>query len=115
MKQQRKPRPKAAKRSGYKLRNWKSYNQALKQRGSLEIWIDDEVEKEWYYEGYSQRGAQYIYSDKCIEMVCMAGKVFGLPYRQTAGLMESIVKMKKWKVQVPDYTTLNRRQKKWQK
>ena len=109
MKQQRKPRPKAAKRSGYKLRNWKSYNQALKQRGSLEIWIDDQIEKQWYYQGPLQLGAQFIYSDECIEMACIVREVYKLPYRQTAGFLESFVKLKGWDVVVPDYSTLNRR------
>ncbi|PYE54010.1 hypothetical protein C8J23_15315 [Shewanella chilikensis] len=31
-----------------KITNWKQYNQALTQRGSLTFWMDDAVIKYWY-------------------------------------------------------------------
>jgi hypothetical protein len=31
----------------YRIRNWKEYNRALKQRGSLTIWLSDEAIKNW--------------------------------------------------------------------
>ena len=111
MQKQRKSRPKAAKRSGYKLRNWSAYNQALKQRGSLEIWIDQETESEWYYDGPNQRGGQFEYSDKCIEIACIVREVYRLGYRQTEGFLESLVNKMGWGVKVPDYTVINRRRK----
>lgn len=111
MKQQRSNRPKATKRSYYKVTNWSAYNQALKQRGSLEIWIADEVEKQWYYSGSSQRGAQYRYSDSCIQMACIIKEVYHLGYRQTQGFLESLIVQLGWKVQVPDYSVIHRRHK----
>lgn len=111
MKQQRTNRPKAAKRCRYKVTNWSAYNQALKQRGSLEIWIADEVEQQWYYRGASQKGAQYVYSDSCIQMACIIKEVYHLGYRQTQGFLESLIARLGWQVQVPDYTVINRRHK----
>ena len=109
MKEQKPNRPKATKGSGYKIINWSEYNQALKQRGSLDVWIADEVEQQWYYEGENQRGAQYQYSDNCIEMACLIREVYHLGYRQTQGFLESLIARLGWKVKVPDYTVINRR------
>lgn len=111
MKQQRSNRPKAATNSRYKITNWSAYNQALKQRGSLEIWVADEVEKQWYYTGVNHRGAQYRYSDSCIRMTCIIKQVYHLGYRQTQGFLESLMVRLGWKVQVPDYSVINRRHK----
>jgi hypothetical protein len=111
MKQQRPNRPKTAKCSQYKITNWRAYNQALKQRGSLEIWVADEVEKQWYYGGASQRGAQYRYSDSCIQMACIVKEVYHLGYRQTQGFLESLIARLGWNVKAPDYSVINRRHK----
>lgn len=35
----------------YKVTNWKAYNKALVERGSLTLWIDDEVVEDWYHTG----------------------------------------------------------------
>jgi IS5 family transposase len=101
----------ASKRNRYKITNWSSYNQALKQRGSLEIWMDEGVKASWYYQGKAQRGAQYQYSDSCIELACIVRELYRLAYRQTEGFLESLVSRLNWKVQVPDYTIINRRRK----
>ena len=111
MKQQKTNRPKATKRSQYKITNWPEYNQALKQRGSLHIWMPAELENQWYYQGESQRGAQYLYSDSCIEIACILKEVYHLGYRQTQGFLESLVAFRGWKVKVPDYSVINRRHK----
>ena len=70
-----------------------------------------ELEKQWYYQGDSQRGAQYLYSDSCIEMACIIKEVYHLGYRQTQGFVESLVAFRGWKVKVPDYSVINRRHK----
>jgi hypothetical protein len=38
---------KTKKKLSYKITNWKDYNQALKQRGSLTVWLSDDLEKNW--------------------------------------------------------------------
>jgi hypothetical protein len=111
-KQKKSPRKPNSKKVQYKVRNWSEYNESLKQRGSLEIWIDEKVAAHWYYAGPSQRGAQFEYSDKCIEMACVVKEVYGLGYRQTEGFLRSLVKKTGWEVKVPDYTVINRRRKK---
>lgn len=111
MKKQKPNRPKTTKCSPYKVINWREYNQALKQRGSLEIWMADEVKGQWYYEGESQRGAQYQYSDSCIEMACIIKEVYHLGYRQTQGFLQCLTAKIGWEVKVPDYSVINRRRK----
>ena len=106
-----KRRPKPAKSKPRKITNWKEYNQALKQRGSLEIWIEDGIESKWYYHGDSQQGAQYKYSDACIEMAGVLRVLYHLPYRQLQGFLASLVRRFGWSVKVPDYSIINRRLK----
>jgi hypothetical protein len=105
-------RPNAAKGNEYKIRNWKEYNQALKQRGSLAIWIEEDIESKWYYQGKRQRGAQFEYSDASIEMAAVLREVYQLPYRQLEGFLKSLIVHAKWEVKVPDYTVIHKRIKK---
>jgi hypothetical protein len=111
MKKQKPSRPTAAKSSQYKTTNWNEYNNALKKRGSLEIWLDEEVLSQWYYQGKMQRGAQFSYSNTCIETANLIKEVYQLGYRQTEGFMNSMVRMLGWVVKVPDYTVIHRRRK----
>ena len=32
----------------YKVINWREYNRALKDRGSLTVWISKDIEDTWY-------------------------------------------------------------------
>lgn len=93
----------------YFIKNWSTYNQSLKQRGSLEIWIEEGVEEGWYANPNGKKGAQPVYSDAAIQTVLTLGKVFHQKLRQTQGMCESILKLMGIKLKVPDYTTLSRR------
>ena len=92
----------------YRVRNWAEYNEALVKRGSITIWIDDEVIENWKPEpeGPRQRGGQPQYSDQAIECLLTLRAVFGLTYRQTQGFGQSIMELLGVDVKVPDYTTL---------
>jgi len=93
----------------YKTQNWQSYNLALKQRGSLSIWFDLEVE--WCPPATGKLGRQQDYSDAAIQ-VCLTLKVlFGMPLRQTAGFVESLLRLAGLDWKVPDFSTLCCRQK----
>lgn len=39
----------------YRLRNWSEYNEALKQRGALDVWIDEDIQQKWYAEPTGKR------------------------------------------------------------
>jgi Transposase DDE domain len=93
----------------YHIRNWHDYNEALVQRGSLEVWISEEAMEEWYAEPTGEAGAQPLYSDLAISTVLTIEKVFHLPLRATAGFVGSVFRMTEIELPVPDYSTLSRR------
>ncbi len=93
----------------YKVRNWKEYNEGLKQRGSLTLWLPPDLVEQWKYTGKALRGGQYRYSHIAIEFCLTVHKVFHLPLRQTEGFVQSVFKMQNWHLAIPNYTTLCRR------
>lgn len=110
-KQKKSPRKPTSKGGRYKVKNWREYNRSLKNRGSITLWLSEDVMKSWYYDGPNQKGAQFTYSDACIEACCLVKKVYGLAWRQTEGFVGSIIKMLGLPMTVPDYTNLWRRSK----
>ena len=92
----------------YKTSNWRAYNEALKQRGSLTVWLDTDMM--WDAMPSGKRGRQQIYSDAAIQ-ACLTLKVLlGLPLRQATGFMESLLALSGLSWSVPDFSTLSRRQ-----
>ena len=94
----------------YQVPNWSSYNQALVKRGDITIYFSDDVLDNWYSDLPTQRGAQPIYSDLCIEALLMIKAVFKLPYRQTQGFASSLLMLMglSW-LSVPCYSQICRR------
>ena len=89
----------------YRTTNWRAYNAALKQRGSLRIWFDPEME--WRAPPSGRRGRAATFSDAAVQTCRMLKALFGLPLRQTTGLVAGLLKLD-WPV--PDFGTLCRRQ-----
>jgi IS5 family transposase len=104
-------RNKNTKKATYRVRNWAEYNQSLVSRGSITVWIDEEVIETWHPEPEvkRQRGGQVKYSDRAIECLLMLKAVYGLPYRQTIGFAQSIFDLLDANVAMPDYTLLCKR------
>jgi hypothetical protein len=100
-------------KSEYRVRNWAKYNDSLKQRGSITLWIDEDVLRAWRPDPNApkKRGGQPEYSDGAIECLLMVKTVFHLAYRQTEGFAGSLSELLRVKLPIPDYTTLNRRAK----
>jgi hypothetical protein len=102
-----------SKKGTYKVSNWSAYNQALKQRGSLDIWIAEDVFDGWDEQlklvNASKPGHPFVYPSSFIELVLQLGMVFHQPLRQTEGFTRSILRLLKLPIVVPDYTTLSRR------
>ena len=101
------PRPKPL----YRVKNWSEYDQALVQRGSLTFWLSDDFERTWLYAGEKQRGSQFDYSDKAIEIMLTIKEVFHLTNRGVEGFMRSVFVMMKIDLPVPDHSTLSKRGK----
>ena len=102
------PRQKAL----YRVKNWKEYDRALVQRGSITFWLSDGFEQNWLHTGEKQRGSQFDYSDKAIEIMLTVKEVFHLTNRETEGFMRSLFAMLKIALPVPDHSTLSKRGKK---
>ncbi len=111
----RTPRPRtsparqAATKATYRIRNWRQYNQALVNRGSLTVWVDQQALDSWNYRGPAQWGAQYVYSDAAIRCLLTLRAVFHLPLRATQGMAASVFELMGLDLEVPHYSTLSRR------
>jgi hypothetical protein len=112
-KQKSKPetkKKKTAKKKKYKVRNWSEYNEALKKRGMLDVYVDEYVLDNWYDQPEQRkRGAQPVYTDLAIQITLQFGKVFSQKLRQTEGLLISLFKLMKIDLKIPDFSTLSRR------
>ncbi len=93
----------------YRTTNWKSYNDALKRRGSLLIWLDKTMV--WRASKAGRNGRPPVFSEGAILFGLMVMVLFGLPLRQTTGMVASILSMAGLDWPVPDFSTLSRRQK----
>jgi hypothetical protein len=81
------------------------------QRGSITFWMSEDFEKVWRYTGKKQRGSQFEYSDKAIEIMLTLKEIFHLPNRSVEGFIRSLFQMMKIDLPVPDHTTLAKRGK----
>lgn len=95
----------------YRVKNWSEYEKALVQRGSITFWLSDDFEQSWRYTGEKQRGSQFDYSDKAIEIMLTIKEVFHLTHRQSEGFVRSVFAMLNIRLPVPDHSTLSRRGK----
>jgi hypothetical protein len=95
------------------VKNWSEYDQALVKRGSITFWVADDLAKTWRHmaRGEKQRGSQFAYSEKAIEIMQTVKNVFHLPNRATEGFLRSVFEMLHLNLRVPDHTTLSRRGK----
>lgn len=95
----------------YRVKNWSEYEKALVQRGSITFWLSDDFEQTWLYTGEKQRGSQFEYSNKAIEIMLTIKEVFHLTNRQTEGFVQSVFAMLNILLPVPDHSTLSKRSK----
>lgn len=78
----------------YRLRNWSQYNKALVQRGSLTVWVSEDVLSAWHNTARTgKRGKPADYTDTAILCMATLEEVYGLPLRATQGLTRSIIKL----------------------
>jgi len=96
-------------RQQHKVTNWPAYDASLRQRGSLTVWFTDDAIAAWRAEPRMTRGGQPWYSELAILTALTLRAVFRLAYRQTEGLIGSIIGLLGLDLPVPDHTTLSRR------
>ena len=96
----------------YNVKNWPEYDQALKNRGSLTIWLTDDAIKAWQTKNLQKkRGGQPVYSDIAIETGLTLRSLYKLGLRQTEGFLESVITLMGLELSIPDHTTFSRRSK----
>ncbi|MGZ8943541.1 MAG: IS5 family transposase [Methylobacter sp.] len=99
------------KKRRYKLKNWRAYNEALVNRGALTLWFEDGQMARWHQpERSGYRGRAMTYSDVAIQCGLTIRELFQLPLRATEGFLRSLMNLLGVALQVPDYSTLCRRQ-----
>ena len=96
-------------RQGHRVTNWAEYNEGLRRRGDLTMWVSEEAPGLWSSPRRTTRGGQPLYSDLAIELCLTLGMVFNQPLRQTQGFMCSIAGLLGVEIAVPDFSTLSRR------
>ena len=74
-----------------KVVNWREYDESLRRRGSLTVWFSDEVIEAWKASPRTGRGGRPEYSDLAILTGLTLKAVFRLAYRQTEGLIGSVI------------------------
>src|SRR4051812_41060844 len=92
-----------------KVTNWPAYDASLRQRGSLTGRFTEEAVDAWAAEPRTTRGGQPWYSELAILTALTLRAVFRLSFRQTEGLIGSIIGLLGLTLRVPDHTTLSRR------
>ena len=91
------------------MNNWCEYDQALRNRGDITLWISQDAIDAWTPPQTGKRGAQLLYADVAIETALTLRLLFRLPLRQTEGFLHSILTLMGVTLPCPDHTTLSRR------
>ena len=91
--------------------NWSKYNTSLKKRGSLNLFVEENISEWWYAKEVNKNCRPKKYSDKAIEVCINIRAFFRLPLRATEGLIESLFSKLELDLAVPSYTQVSRRLK----
>jgi len=106
------------KKSKYKIRNWREYNQALVDRYDFTLWVERGIADVWR-EGNKiiirrkpKVGSPRTYSNAAIESLATIQELFHLTYRGIEGFGRALFKkILHLTVEIPDFSTINRRRK----
>jgi Transposase DDE domain len=96
-------------KTAYRVKNWHEYDQALRNRGDITLWISQDAIDAWRAPKTGKRGAQAVYADIAIETALTFRLLFRLPLRQTEGFLGSVLILMDVTLPCPDHTTLSRR------
>ena len=91
--------------------HWNRYNRELANRGSLKVYISDDIAAKWAEPKATRLtpGRPVVYPDPVILLGLLLQQIYRLPLRQTMGLMRSVFELGRIALPVPDYSTLCRR------
>ena len=95
-------------KTAYRMKNWRAYDQSLRDRGDITLWISPDAIDAWTPPQTGKRGAQPLYSDVAIETALTLRLLFRLPLRHTEGFLSSLLILMDVTLPCPDHTTLSR-------
>ncbi len=97
----------------YKVSNWSEYNNALRARGDITVWLSEDIAEKWYEPDrvYDGTGTPKLFTDFAILTCHEIRQVYRLPLRQCEGFINSLFKALGVSLVCPDYTTLSKRLK----
>ena len=97
----------------YKVSNWADYNESLRLRGDITVWLSDDAIGNWYEKDcvYDGTGTPLLFSNFAIITCHEIRQVYRLPLRQCQGFISSLFKTKNLPIACPDYTILSKRLK----
>ena len=93
----------------YGIRNWPAYEDGLKRRGDLTLWIDETAVAGWAAPRRQSPGGQRLYSDVAIGLVLTLRLLLNFALRQAEAFARSVLRLLDLDLAVPDHTTLSRR------
>lgn len=92
--------------------NWKQYNQASVNRGSVTFWLDESAIIAWHCKVHrGGRGRGFQFSDTAIETALMLKGIFKLSLWATEGFINSLFRLMDVPLAAPDYTCISKRAK----
>lgn len=93
------------KKISYRVPNWKKYNESLVNRGSLTLWLDEELIAKWHKpETSEEKGRPLVFHSDALLFCLIIKAVLHLPYRQTEGFVKSLFELMNVSCKTPDYS-----------
>jgi hypothetical protein len=90
---------------------WGEYNKKLVNQSRIEIYFSEEVLSSWYNQTKGQQHRPQKFSDIAIKTCLIIRYLLKLGYRQTEGIVRSIIKLLGVEeIAIPSYSQINRRQ-----
>lgn len=96
-------------KTAYRVKNWRTYEQSLRDRGDITLWISQDAIDAWTPPQTGKRGAQPVYADIAIETALSLRLLCHLPLRQTEGFLHALLTLMDVTLPCPDHPTLSRR------
>ncbi|SDR45278.1 IS5 family transposase [Pseudovibrio sp. Tun.PSC04-5.I4] len=93
----------------FKVTNWPQYNESLRRRGDITVWVEESVATSWFAPAGNRRGRPAKYSELAIETCLRVRSAYGFALRQTQGFVRSVFALMGLTLPVPDSSTLSRR------
>lgn len=95
----------------YKVTDWSDYNESLRRRGDITVWLSDEAISQWYEPDrvYDGTGTLKLYTDFAIITCDEIRLVYKLPLRQCQGFINSLFRLMNISLSCPNFSVLSKR------